>query len=518
MRPLCLAPHGKLNLRNRACTLVLLCVTTVITSPAQTALKTKFKNLFEFNKKDGWGPVMSLIQGTDGNFYGTTEEGGAQINSDFCPNGCGTVFKVTPEGKLTTLYEFCRQGNCADGAIPLASLLQATDGEFYGTTSGGGDLVDCINGCGTRLQDEPQRRADYAAHVLYPKWVSGWDQPSRWTRSGDERRLLRNGGRGGDSNSCPGGCGTVFKITSAGKFGRVYSFCNQINCADGAAPLAALVQSSGGNFYGTTEVGGTSTNCEGGGCGTVFKITAAGKLATLHSFDSTDGASPFAGVVQGTNGSFYGTTYGGGPANSDCHPTCGTVFRIDSNGSFLTLHLFKGTDGSNPTAGLLQATDGNFYGTTDFGGSYVDCHQLLGPTCGTDFKITAGGDLTTLHIFYLPSFPAYPYGLVQGTDGNFYGATEQAEGGGTVYRLTVGLEPFVETRPTSGKIGASVVILGTNLTGATSVKFNGKAAEFTIISKSEIHTKVPAGATTGKVKVDTPHGTLVSNVAFRITK
>jgi len=177
------------------------------------------------------------------------------------------------------------------------------------------------------------------------------------------------------------------------------------------------------------------------------------------------------------------------------------------------LDSFDGTDGFEPVGGLIQATDGNFYGTTYLGGASDE---------GTVFKITSAGTLTTLHSFCSESGCAdggTPGGaLVQGTNGTFYGAT--AGGGtnddGTVFSLAVGLGSFVETLPTSGKVGAAVTILGTNLTGATSVTFNGKAATFTVVSSTEITTTVPTGATTGKVKVVTPSRTLSSNVSFRV--
>jgi uncharacterized repeat protein (TIGR03803 family) len=193
-------------------------------------------------------------------------------------------------------------------------------------------------------------------------------------------------------------------------------------------------------------------------CGTVFKITAGSKLTTLHSFDGTDGADPYGGLVQATNGNFYGTASGGG-SSGNCIGGCGTVFKIRPAGKLTTLHGFAGADGELPEAGLVQATNGNFYGTTANGGTL---------------------------------------------------------GEGTVFSLSVGLGPFVETRPTFGKAGATVVILGTNLTGATSVSFNGTAAKFTVVSKSEIKTTVPTGATTGKVKVTTPKRTLTSNLVFRV--
>jgi len=176
------------------------------------------------------------------------------------------------------------------------------------------------------------------------------------------------------------------------------------------------------------------------------------------------------------------------------------------------------TDGAYPYAGLVQATDGNFYGTTIFGGTAGNCTP---GGCGTVFKITPGGTLTTLHSFANTTTEgAVPYaGLVQATDGNFYGTTEDggAYADGTVFSLSVGLGPFVETNPTSGPVGTPVVILGNNLTGATSVSFNGTAATFTVISSSEIQTTVPAGATTGKVTVVTPSGTLYSNQNFVVT-
>jgi uncharacterized repeat protein (TIGR03803 family) len=235
--------------------------------------------------------------------------------------------------------------------------------------------------------------------------------------------------------------------------------------------------------------------------------SAAPILTTLHSFDGTNGRNPYAdGLVQGTDGNFYGTTFNGG-ANGH-----GTMFKITPGGILTTLHSFHGTDGNgtSPQARLVQGTDGNFYGTTSIGG---------GHNKGTVFKITPGGTLTTLHRFH-GTDGSYPYaGLVQGTDGNFYGTT--LIGGanlndGTVYSLSAGLGPFVETRPVCGKVGAAVIILGYNLIGTTDVSFNGTAAAFTVVSSTEITTTVPDGATTGKVEVTTPSGTLTSNVNFHV--
>jgi uncharacterized repeat protein (TIGR03803 family) len=243
-------------------------------------------------------------------------------------------------------------------------------------------------------------------------------------------------------------------------------------------------------------------------------------LTTLHSFCSQggcrDGQFPQTGLVQASNGSFYGTTIEGGAYGH------GTVFKITPSGTLTTLYNVCSQsgcpDGDYLYAGLIQATDGDLYGIMDVGGAYG---------YGTIFKITPRGTLTTLYSFCSQNdctdgeYPAA--GLVQDTNGTLYGTT--ADGGangcsgltcGTVFSLSVGLSPFVETQPASGKVGAAVNILGTNLAGATSVRFNGTAAVFKVVSSSEITTAVPAGATTGIVQVVTPSGTLSSNVPFRV--
>jgi uncharacterized repeat protein (TIGR03803 family) len=346
----------------------------------------------------------------------------------------------------------------------------------------------------------------------------------------------------------------------------LYNFCSQSNCADGVEPYSGLVQATDGNYYGTTLAGGAYFGCFVGSCGTVFKITPDGTLTTLHSFDIADGANPQAGLIQATNGDFYGTTLYGGAngqgtifkitpsgtlttlysfcaqvncadgsvpqagliqgANGNFYGTTsgggaygyGTIFTITPSGALTTLHSFNGTDGAYPYAGLIQATNGVFYGTTSQGGSSPRCTLTLG--CGTVFKITTAGKLTTLHNSN-GADGEYPYGgLLQATNGTLYGTTYQGgtDGDGTIFSLSVGLSPFVETLPTSGKVGGAINILGTNLTNSTSVTVNGASTAFTVISPSQITATVPSGATaTGKVQVTVPTGTLVSNAVFRVT-
>jgi uncharacterized repeat protein (TIGR03803 family) len=473
---------------------VLASAVTTLTAQAQSVETKKpdtFTSLYSFDSSAGNSPWTGLIQATDGNLYGTTT--GNDVSSyiykmtlsgtltPFSYDGAnrsglpmqgtdgnlywtsysggdqmaGAVVKTTLGGTSTFLYSFCSQSKCADGASPLyGPLSEASNGEFYGTTSTGG-----------------------ASEVV-------------------------DGGAG---------YGTIFKITSKGKLTTIYNFCAQTDCTDGEYPYAGLLQTTNGDFYGTTYEGGAY------GDGTIFKITPGGTLTTLYSFcsltDCADGSGPEAALIQAANGDFYGTTVYGGANGS-----YGTVFKITPGGKLTTLYSFCAqtncADGRNPQAGLIQASDGNFYSTTGGGGGNGNY--------GTVFKIAPGGKLTTLYSFCAQTncvdgnYPAA--GLLQATNGAFYGTTQT--GGtnnlGTVFSVSVGLGPFVALQTTHGAPGAGLTILGTDLTGATSVTFNGTAATFTVVSATDITTTVPTGATTGTVQVATPAGTLSSSGAYTV--
>jgi uncharacterized repeat protein (TIGR03803 family) len=337
--------------------LVLFCAVGAIPSPAQV-----FTNLYSFCSQsgcsDGGKPLYaSLVQGSDGNFYGTTYLGGSA-------NG-GTVFKITPAGARTTLYSFCTQGGCVDGTAPYSGLAKGSDGNFYGTTSSGG------------------------AYNL----------------------------------------GTVFKITSHGAHTTLYSFCPQSGCPDGSAPYGALIQGHDGNFYGTTYTGGSNNQ------GTVFKISSSGSLTTLHSFDGSHGSRPRAALVQGSDGNFYGTTERGGSNGF------GSVFKMTPQGTVTTLYSFCGeascADGATPYGGLAQGADGNYYGTTSAGGTNYNNNPS-----GTIFKVTPSGALTTIYNFCSQQTCADGIaplaGLIRASDGNFYGTVSGGgtTGAGTVFRIT----------------------------------------------------------------------------------
>ncbi|MFZ0733891.1 MAG: choice-of-anchor tandem repeat GloVer-containing protein [Candidatus Sulfotelmatobacter sp.] len=453
---------------------VVLCVILgmAIAAPAQT-----FTSLASFNGANGANPGLgSLIQGADGNFYGMTINGG--VSND------GTIFKISSSGTLTTLYNFCSHLSCTDGKFPFGVLVQATDGNFYGTTNAGG-----AHGLGEIFRIT----ASGTLTTLY----SFCSQASCTDGQAPYAGLVQ----GTDGNLYGTTTNTFFKMTTRGALTTLYSFCTQQSCTDGVDPQGALVQSTNGAFYGTTISGGANS------CGTIFEITATGKLTTLHSFNTTDGCMPGAALVLATNGNFYGTTSVGGTNNA------GTIFKITSSGVLTTLYNFctqtNCTDGGSPHDALVQGTDGNFYGTTSAGAN----------DNGVVFEFTSTNKMKSLHVFS-GTDGDIPYGgLLQGTDGSFYGTT--LDGGAdklaSVFNVANGLGAFVRTTTTSGKVAAAVTILGTDLTGATSVTFGGISSTFTVVSGSEITTIVPTGAITGTVNVVLPTGTVKSNLTYRVT-
>ncbi|HUY14902.1 MAG TPA: choice-of-anchor tandem repeat GloVer-containing protein [Terriglobia bacterium] len=413
----------KLNWGTMACAVFVLCVAAAMSLPAQT-----FNTLHSFDYTDGAQPFAGLLQATDGNLYGTTLGGGANGNY-------GTVFQITTTGTLTTLYNFCLLSGCTDGAGPTA-LVQGTDGNFYGTTQGGG-----ANGEGTVFKITPSGNLTTLYSFCSQSGCTDGIIPNAGLVLASDGNLYGTTSGGG----VHGNYGTVFQITTTGTlFKTLYSFCSQSNCKDGWNPEAALVQATDGKLYGTTVGGGVNGNY-----GTVFQITTTGTLfKTLYNFCSKpnckDGQQPAAGLVQATDGNFYGTTSGGG-----VHGNYGTVFQITPTGTLNTLYSFCSQsnckDGWNPEAALVQATDGNFYGTTLDGGA---------PDGGTVFKLT-GSTLTTLHSFDGTNGSRPFAGLVQATDGNFYGTTYVGGpyGWGTVFSLDAGLGPVVSLSPTTLTFG-----------------------------------------------------------------
>ena len=452
----------------------LLSVFVPIASAAQT-----FKTLIIFDGSNGATPVNTpLVQGRNGNLYGTTLGGGTQSS--------GTVFEITRAGKLTTLYSFCSQANCVDGSLPYGGLVLGRDGDFYGTTSQGG-----ANGIwGTVFRITPNGTLT-TLHSFSGTDGSGPAAPMILASDGDFYGITQNGG--------PNNSGTIFKMTPAGILTTLHDFGG----TDGFILNGPLVEGVDGNFYGTTESGGAN------GSGTIFQVTPGGSFTTIYSFNSTDGSAPACGLLSASDGNLYGTTYEGG-SNLKCENGCGTAFKMTTSGTLTTLHNFDSTEGANPIAALIQATDGNFYGTTYGGGT---------ANWGVVFKMTPGGAVTTLHSFQ-GTDGAQPYGPVaQATSGNLYGTSTNGTGSasqGTIFAITTGFSPFVGFVSNTGKVGQSVGILGQGFTGTTSVSFNGTPAAFKVKSGTFITATVPAGATSGFVQVTTPNKTLTSNVSFQV--
>jgi uncharacterized protein (TIGR03437 family) len=365
--------------------------------------------LLSFTGTGGALPAGALAQGPDGNFYGTTESGGVF--------GFGTVFRVTSGGALTTLHSFNGQ---SDG-WPCGGLTLGTDGNFYGIVcSGSTGAVFKITPTGTLTVLHTFSGAEGApiGGMFFAALTLGTDGDFYGTTPGG----IMPGTCGGNH---PSGCGgTVFRITPPGTFTTLYSFSG----ADGADPVAALTLGADGNFYGTTEYGGTL------GLGSIFRITPGGTLTTLHYFSTTGGIYPLAGLTLGADGAFYGTTasdFNGGPSIS------GAVFRMTPDGVLTTLHTFSssGAEGSEPSAALTLGADGNFYGTTRFGGAYG---------YGAVFRVTPSGTLTTLYSFNGADGENPVAPLTLGADGSFYGTTQYggANHGGTFFSLNVANSPL----------------------------------------------------------------------------
>jgi uncharacterized repeat protein (TIGR03803 family) len=348
--------------------------------------------LYSFtNGFDGSQPYAGLAFGNDGDFYGTCFDGGS--------NGFGSIYRISPSGALTTLHSF----DYGDGENPTAGLTLGFDGNFYGTTFGGG--TNLLYGTVFQIS------TNGAFNALY-SFTNGSDGANPYgglvqAGNGNFYGTTLEGG--------PGNYGTIFQIASTGALNPLYSFTNGV---DGSQPRATLTLGGGGTLFGTTYAGGSH------GQGAVFFITISGALTALHSFDGpSDGANPVGQLIR-ANGLFYGTTSAGGTNGG------GTVYQITSGGAFNVLYSFTGgSDGANPAAGLALGSDGNFYGTTYAGGPSGD---------GGIFKITPQGTLTPLYLFTGGDDGSASFAeLVQGINGDFYGTTQYggSSGDGVVFKI-----------------------------------------------------------------------------------
>jgi uncharacterized repeat protein (TIGR03803 family) len=389
-----------------------ICFGLLFAAGATTLAGQTLSDVYRFTGgADGAYPTGSLVLASDGNRYGTTQGSGSGASAN------GTFFKISSTGVLTTIYVFT---GGADGSQPNG-LIEGPDGNFYGTTTKGAEITS--NGCGSS------------------------------------------------------GCGTIFKITPTGTLTTLYTFTN---LADGAQPQAGLTLGSDGNFYGVTNAG---TGFGSGAPGTFFKITPGGSFTNLYSLNgTTDGAGVPSRILEGTDGFFYGSS---DQAGGDGF---GTAFKLTAAGGFTLLHTFTGsaTDGNSPSGGLTEGSDGNLYGATTIGGAYNN---------GAFYELTPGGDFSLLYSIPTGSAGNHPYSpLSNGSDGNFYGAMayggnlqdcviQSADMGcGTVYRFSPAgalttLYSFTggngATSSASPIIGGDGNLYGTTVAGGNSMDCSG---------------------------------------------
>ena len=466
-----------------------------------TGVMTALASMPDFQGTNCNGVVLA----TDGNFYGT-------CYSD--PTNNGTLIRLTPVGAITVLHTFL--GTTTDGCHPLAAPIQGTDGSLYGTTGFCG-----ANGYGTVYKFSPS--GTYTQLYSFQGPPNDTAEPLGLVE-GTDGNLWGMGSGWIISN------GAVFKVSAAGKETLVYAFKG--GPADGQNPLTSLIQGADGNYYGTTEFGGTSN------LGTVFKLTPAGVETVLYNFpNQSDGAYPRLPLTQGLDGLLYGITTdcaGGGCAQA-------ALFDISTAGAYKNLYLYPvGVPNSiQPFAPLLLSTNGTLYSTTFQGGvassgtfydvttnfkpfiSLVNVRSgkegaqvgILGQGFSTASVVKFGGTIATTtkltgKTFILATVPSAALtGKITVTTGSATLSTVSA------FKVTPTVGSFT---PSSGPVGTSVTINGTGLTQATKVAFNGVAASFTVNSDLKITAVVPAGATTGKIVVTTPGGSAASATSFTV--
>ena len=378
----------------------------LVTALASLVGAQNIQTIYSFNGPNGQWP-NGLTLGNDGNFYGTTLDGGS--------SGDGTIFQVTTNGTLTTLFSF----NGGNGRYPCAALTLGNDGNFYGVTSGGGS-----GGYGTIFRVTPSGTLNTLVSFMVSANPGTAQEPYSSLTLGNDGNFYGTTAAGGS-----GGDGTIFQVTTNGTLTTLASF----NGANGANPEAALTLGNDGNFYGTTSKGGSDD------WGTVFRVTTNGTLTTLVSCIPANGYYILAPLTLGNDGNFYGTTLDGGSEGQ------GTIFQVTTNETLTTLVAFNYADGQQPNGPLTMGNDGNFYGETVGGAS--------GPTI---FQVTPNGTLTTLASFINGGNSYNENGLTLGTDGNFYGTIQENAFYGTIFRLL--LTPAITIQPQSQTNNAGATV------------------------------------------------------------
>jgi uncharacterized repeat protein (TIGR03803 family) len=444
----------------------------------QVAFAQAFKVLHSFNGSDGLAPEARPIQGMDGNFYGTAAFGGLP---DGCADqfGCGVIFKIDTTGQYTVLHRM----SPLEGGF-LRGLVQTPDGMLYGIASrfGSGPPAGCgfTNGCGTLF------RIDTAGNFTLLHNFGTTDSP--YPTGG--LLLGRDGFFYGTTYS------SIYRADTAGNVTTLHNFDF---FHEGMGLNGPLVEDELGNFYGTASEGGIYSGCpeQQDTCGTVFKMNPAGNVTVLHFFGAGTGEfNPAGELIRGTDGFLYGTTH-----NGNFLAFGGVAFKIDTDGNYIRLHTFNtagyGPEGMRSAAGLLLASNGTFYGTNSLDGLPVNSSNVK----GTVFRMNAKGAVKVLRTFTGPD-GATPYaGLLQGKDGNLYGTTVGggANNKGTIFRLNPRAQPIIASFtfspnpvPPGGSTTGTVTLSKAAPTGGLIVDLSNTNAALVTVPAS---VTVPAGAT-----------------------
>ena len=436
----------------------LLPLSIVLLAASTAASAQTYTVLYNFDETSGPRNPGMIAQSRGGAMLSTSHD----VDSD----EVGEAFRIWPGGAVRVLL---LAGGEADGG-----LILATDGKFYGTTQFGRTSES-----GTVFKMS-QKGTITTLHT-FTGGSDGADPIAAPIQSveGDFYGTTKYG--------------SVYRITKYGDFTLLHT----LTASEGSGPAAPLVQGTDYYFYGNTSSGGQY------GHGTIFRVSRSGHFKVLVNFDGTHGSDPYAGLIQANDGNFYGVTEHGGSSDF------GVLFRMRPDGTLTVLHYFSGeSDGAFPVGGLVQASDGNLYGTNAGGGRNGS---------GVIFRATVGGDVVPLHDFGGATGGDALSALFQHTNGTLYGGTS---GGGTYgqgvfYSLDAGLPPFVTYLPTYGRPGALVQILGQGFTAESVVSFNGTPAiSPVVVYPTYLRVIVPSGATTGPITVTTATGTLTSNKVF----
>jgi uncharacterized repeat protein (TIGR03803 family) len=436
-------------------------------APAQTVT-----NIYNFtgNNSAAYPGWVKPAQGRDGRLYVTTEG---------TPGTYGSVLAVGTDGKARRIHVF----DNTDGATPLGGVILSTDGAFYGTTTFGGTSN---NGVLFRITQN-------GTYTALHNFAGGSDGLNPYAPPMEATDGNLYGTTLGSSTIGP----TVYRYSRLSG----YSILHQFDAAQGQFFASSLIQGTDGNLYLSANAGGTNN------CGVILKVTLAGTVLSSYSFPcGLGGGSPNGSLLQADDSNFYGTAIDGGSTGA------GIVYKMGLDGAVSILYGFLGSpsDGANPQGALVQATDGNLYGTTVSGGHAAQ---------GTLFQISPSGTYRQLFEFRNKA-GELPFGSpVQHTNGKIYGTVVQgALGGfGAVYSLDMGLGPLISFVRPSAKVGQAAQILGQGLTGTASVTFGSvPATSFSVVSDTYMTAIVPNGAASGPVTVTTPAGNLVSHVKFRV--